>query len=246
MKKWEKYLKSLGLSETESRLYLETLKMGPSSVQDIARVTNLSRVSVYSIIENLTKLGLMTSVQKQKKTLYAVEPPERIISLAEKKNNEMTQALKEIKSNIQELKLAQSGDKPVVKMYEGSEVFLAMQEDMLLSKVDQISEFGNLDEIDKVYPYDKLKPLHKKITDLKVKRRIIYQTKNKLKRIDELGKKIKYLNDNVKHFGGDFFLYKDTVWLSSFAGTQITVMIKSQEIKDTLQCAFDILWDSIK
>jgi len=246
MKKWEKYLKNLGLSETESKLYLEVLKMGPSSVQDIARKTDLSRVSVYSLIENLTKLGLMTSVQKKKKTLYAVEPPERIISLAEKKEQDIHQALKEIKSNIQELKLAQSGDRPIVKMYEGSEVFLAMQEDMLLSKVDQISEFGNLDEIDKIYPYEQLKPLHKKITNLKVKRKIIYQTKNKLTRIDEPGKKIKYLNDDIKYFGGDFFLYKDTVWLSSFSGKQITVMIKSQEIKDTLQCAFDILWDSIK
>ena len=100
MQKWEKYLQNLGLSETESKLYLESLKMGPSSVQEIAKKTGLSRVSVYSIIENLTKHGLMTSVQKGKKTLYAVEPPEHIVALAEKRDQSMHQALKEIKGNI--------------------------------------------------------------------------------------------------------------------------------------------------
>ncbi|MBU1179424.1 hypothetical protein KJ885_00590 [Patescibacteria group bacterium] len=246
MDKWEKYLQGLGLSETESKIYLEVLKMGPSAVQEIAKVAGLSRVSVYSIIESLTKLGLMTSVQKGKKQLYAVEPPERLINLADKKANAIERMKKEIKEQIQELKLIQAGDKPIVKMYEGPEAFMAMQEDLLNLKSGKICEFGNLDEINRVYPYERLKPFHQKLAKKKIDRKIIYQTKEKLTREKEPGKQIKYLNNKIKTFRGDFFFYDDTVWLSNFSGKQITVMIKSKEIKETLQAAFDILWDCLK
>ncbi len=238
-------MQTLGLSETEAKVYLEVLKMGPSPVQEIATVVGLSRVSIYAVIESLTKLGLMTSMEKGKKQLYAVEPPERVAALAEKRASDLGAVVKEIKNSIQELKLLQSGEKPIVKMYEGPEAFLAMQEGVLNSKTRDTYEFGNLDEINKVYPYEQLAPFHKKLSKIKFNRRIIYQTKNKLTRPSEPNKKIKYLDQNVKTFKGDFFFYDDTVWLSSFSGKQITVMIKSKEIKETLQAAFDLLWDSL-
>ena len=245
LEKWKKYFRALGFSETESRLYLEVLEMGPSSVQEIAKVVGLSRVSVYAVIETLTRSGLMTSVEKGKKRLYAAEPPERIVSLAEKKASDLGAAVKGIKNSIQELKLAQAGEKPIVKMYEGSEVFVAMQEDLLANRPEQICEFGNIDEIDRLYPYERLAPLHKQLAKLKLKRRLIYQTKEGLRRPDEPNKQIKYLKGETKYFPGDFFIYKDTVWLVSFSGKQITVMIKSRAIKETLQAAFDILWESL-
>lgn len=245
LENWKKYLGLLGLSETESKIYLETLKMGPSPVQEIARAAGLSRVSVYAAIESLTKLGLMTSVEKGKKKVYAVEPPERVAALAEKRASDLGAVVKEIKNSIQELKLAQAGEKPIVKMYEGPEAFLAMQEDLVSAKPEATCEFGNLDEINKVYPYERLQPFHHKLAKMKIRRRIVYQTKNKLLRPEESGKQIKYLSEDVKIFRGDFFFYNDTAWLSSFSGKQITVMIKSQAIKETLQTAFDILWNSL-
>lgn len=244
MDKWNKYLQLLGLSDTESKIYLEVLKMGPSPVQEIAKKIGLSRVSVYSLIESLTKIGLMTSVEKGNKQLYAAEPPERIISLAENKANNLKISIQEIKSSIQELKLVQSGDRPVVKMYEGIEAFVAIQEDVTNSNIDQMCEFGNLDDVDITYPYEALEPFYKKLAKTKFERKLIFYTKTKTPRTSEPNKKIKYL-ENTKEFHGDIFFYGNTVWLSGFKGRQITVMIKSQEIKDTLQAVFDIAWGSI-
>lgn len=248
MDKWTKYLQLLGLSDTESKIYLEVLKMGPSPVQEIAKKIGLSRVSVYSLIESLTKLGLMTSVEKGKKQLYTAEPPERIISLAENKVNNLKASIQEIKSSIQELKLVQSGDKPVVKMYEGPEAFLAIQADVLNSKFDQMCEFGNIDEVDRVYPYNEgvRNDFFKKLSKLKADRKLVFLSKDKKPRTVESNKTIKYLDSNKFNFFGDIFFYKDTIWLSSFKGKQISVVIKSKEIKDTLQAAFDIIWENIK
>lgn len=246
-KKWNKYLRLLGLHDSEVAVYLEVLKSGPSPVQHIAKETKLSRVTVYSAIEELAKIGLMTSVEKGKKQVYATEPPERIVSLAENKMNSLKSTIQEIRSNIDELKLLQSGDKPVVKMFEGLEAFGVIQDDVLHQKnMELMCEFGNLDEIDRVYPYEEgtREKFYNKLSTLKTDRRLIFYSKNKQEKYNEKNKTIKFL-DGEKKFYGDIFFYNDTVWLSSFKTKPITVMIKSQEIKDTLQAAFDILWESL-
>lgn len=246
MSKWNKYLNLLGLTDSEASIYLAVLKSGPETVQNIAKIVGLSRVTVYAAIESLTKHGLMTSVEKGKKQFYAVEPPERLVSLAENKTSQMQSMIKEIKDNIQELKLIQSGDKPVVKMYEGVEAFAAIQEDVLQAKTDLICEFGNRDEIDRVYPYGqevRSKYLGKLATK-PAERRLIYISKNKQPRNVEKNKIIKFLPDSY-NFTGDIFFYEDKIWLSNFQDKQLAVMIKSKELKDTLQAMFDIIWDAV-
>lgn len=246
--KWNKYLRLLGLQGSEVTVYLEVLKSGPSPVQDIAKATKLSRVTVYSAIEELSKQGLMTSVEKGKKQVYAAEPPERIVSLAETKMNGLKTTIQEIRSNIDELKLLQSGDKPVVKMFEGVEAFGAIQEDVLQQNkgIDRMCEFGNLTVIEQTYPYgQKMRDDFKnRLAKMDFERQLIFISKNKTPNPIEGNKHTKYLPDTV-NFYGDVFMYNDTIWLSSFKSKQMAVMIKSKEIKDTLQAAFDLLWKSL-
>jgi len=248
MDKWKKYLQLLGLTEGETGVYLSVLKSGPRPVQEIAKDAGFSRVTVYAAIESLAKMGLMTSVEKGKKQVFAAEPPERIVSLAENKMNSIKNTIQEIKGNIDELKLVQSGDKPVVKMFEGVEAFGAIQEDVLKSKIDLMCEFGNLDEINNFYPYDKnvREKYYDKLAATKMRRKLIYLSTDKSPKRIEPNKEIKYLDDkSVKPFFGDIFFYDNTVWLSSFKGRQIAVMIKSKELKDTIQAAFDIIWEKL-
>ena len=237
----------LGLSDGEVNVYLVSLQLGPESVQEIAKKTGLSRVSVYSSIEALTKLGLMTSVEKGKKQLYTAEPPERIVSLAENKVSRLKAMTEEIKDDIEELKLVQNGDKPIVKMFEGLEAFSAIQDDVLKTEIHQMCEFGNLDEINRVYPYEaKVRSdyLGKLAKRANMKRRLIFLSKNTKPNTIEDNKEIKYLDINKFRFFGDIFFYNDTVWISNFKNRQISVMIKNQEIKDTFQAAFEILWEN--
>ena len=83
MKKWREILSSVGLTDSEQKVYLSALEAGESSVQHLAKKTKLSRVTVYSVIETLTQHGLMSSVEKGKKTYYIAEPPERLITYGE-------------------------------------------------------------------------------------------------------------------------------------------------------------------
>ena len=80
MAQWEKLLRSLGFNESEAKLYLVSLEMGPSPVQDIAKKAKVSRVTAYAAIEKLNEFGLMSTAQRNKKHLYAAESPERLVS----------------------------------------------------------------------------------------------------------------------------------------------------------------------
>jgi len=249
MTKWEKYFQLLGLNDSETKIYLAVLKSGPETVQNIAKSVGLSRVTVYAAIEALTRQGLMTSVEKGKKQFYASEPPERIVSLAENKTTQMQAIISEIKENIQELKLVQSGDKPVVKMFEGVEAFAAIQEDVLLSETSRICEFGNIDEIDRVYPYgqEARKKYFGRLAQKPAERQLIFLSKEKKQRTVEPNKTIKYLPDSYNfNFTGDIFFYDDKIWLSNFKDRQLAVMIQNKELKDVVQSMFDIIWKTLE
>ncbi len=245
MEKWQKYLQILGLTDAESKVYLYSLKAGPQSVLEIARSVKLSRVTIYNVIGSLTKLGLMTSIEKGKKQVYAAEPPERVVALANNRINSMQATVKEINHHINELKLMESGDKPVVKMYEGMEAFRALQEDVLNTKTEEVFEYGNLDDIDILYPNRYDQPYFKKLIKKKINRKIIFLSKKQEPGV------VKKDNNHIIYtnkgdFHGDIVVYDDIVWMSSFKGKQIAVMIKDKDITSTVKYAFDNLWDKVK
>lgn len=105
MAQWEKLLRSSGFNESEANLYLTSLEMGPSPVQEIAKKAKVSRVTAYAAIEKLNEFGLMSTVQRNKKHLYAVESPERLVSFVSGRIQEMRATFEEIKDSVSELKL---------------------------------------------------------------------------------------------------------------------------------------------
>lgn len=244
MNNWEKYLKQIGLTESEVKVYFSVLKSGPATVQNIAKDVKFSRVTVYTTIAGLTKQGLITSIEKGKKTFYTAEPPYRLITLAENRQRQMETMIDDMKNNLQELALIQGGEKPTVKLYEGLEAFAAIQEDCLNTKFDVMYEFGNKDEIGRVYPYAEgvRKDFHMKLAKMKIQRRIIFMTKDPRTQTPADNLKNKYLDPKNFNFSGDIFLYGDTIWLSNFKGRQIAVMVKNKELAQTFRTFFDMLW----
>jgi len=245
-KDWQQYLQSLGLTENEAKVYLVGLEEGPQSVQVLAKQTKLSRVTVYAIIESLTRFGLMTSVQKGKKHVYAVEPPERLITFGQQQAQKMESVVEEMQKRIQELKLVASGDKPVVRLFEGKEAFQFIQDDFLESGATEIREFGNLDQI--VENLDQsldLNPFYEDLDKKGVVRKLVYATKKDQLRPSTNLKKIVKLPGEADFFG-DIFLYDDRVALSDFHDHHIVVIIESKVVAETIRKMFDLLWKKLE
>ena len=71
-------LKEIGMAEKEAKVFLASLELGSSAVQEIAKKADINRATTYVIIEKLMKKGLMSSVEKGKKDFFQTEDPEKI------------------------------------------------------------------------------------------------------------------------------------------------------------------------
>ena len=68
------YLRTLGLSHDEAKVYLELLK-APASHLELARTTGVNRTKVYRIIDDLEKRSLVTARTDDRGTLLTASDP---------------------------------------------------------------------------------------------------------------------------------------------------------------------------
>lgn len=237
---WNQLLKNLGLSENESLLYLTSLENGQKTVQELSELTKLSRVTIYALIESLKNQGLVTSVEKGKKTLFTAEPPQRLLNFGEQRLQEMKATVSEMKAGLDELDLKARGEKPSVKLFEGDESMKALTEDIIESKPKELYEFEDLDAFRSLPESKNYKDLNKKLEKMKTKTTLIYRIKEILPKKFNENEKV-YAIKSLDDFHGSILTYSNKVALSVYKNKQMVVLIESQELADTIKKIFDIL-----
>lgn len=244
MAQWKKILRSLGLTDSETIVYLLSLELGPVPVQEIARKAGVSRMTTYTAIESLAARGLMSSLQRGKKMLYTAENPERLISFVQNKIGEVESTKREIEASLDELRLKQRGEKPAVKLLEGVEGLRTYLEDVVSTKPNNTCELFNAHTINAVFDPEELRPLKTTLSRLNVHGRALHVGELKIPSRREVESLM--INRPHKNFSGDIFVYGNKVAFSTLHGKIITVIIESQEIADTVQALFDLAWDGEK
>src|SRR3989338_6412357 len=84
-----KILEDLGLSEKEAKVYLASLELGESAPAEIAKHAGINRDTTYVIAEKLVKDGLMSQLEKDKKTYFMAENPEQLLRLLRKQEQDI-------------------------------------------------------------------------------------------------------------------------------------------------------------
>ena len=74
--KGSELLKYVGLDESESKVYLALLDLGPSNISAIAKKAKIHRPVLYKLLPTLEGRGIVSQVVKKKRHLYAAESPE--------------------------------------------------------------------------------------------------------------------------------------------------------------------------
>lgn len=72
------FLQEIGLTKSESEIYLTLLKLGKCSVKQIAANTNIQRPNIYDALEKLKEKGLVTSITENKVQLFNALPPSKL------------------------------------------------------------------------------------------------------------------------------------------------------------------------
>lgn len=114
-------LLQLDLSEKEAETYLTLLSIGTNPVSIIANRAELTRTTVYSILENLHKKGLVTYFEKNKVRYYSAERPEIILSMLDRQIRESNLKKKRFQELMPELRnlINKDAGTPQVRYFEG-------------------------------------------------------------------------------------------------------------------------------
>lgn len=148
-----RYLKNIGLSDGEIRVYEAMLSIGASSLNKIQEKTGIERRNIYDILNKLIEKGLTTyTIEKSRKT-FQITHPKKIISYLEDKKKEIEKVEKDIQPNIPSLTQLFNEVKKEIRaeVFRGNEAIKALLEEGLEYK-ENYWIGGNLG-LHKYFPY---------------------------------------------------------------------------------------------
>jgi HTH-type transcriptional regulator, sugar sensing transcriptional regulator len=234
-------LKSLGMLDSEVRVYLATLELGPSTVLDIAKHTKLSRPATYTAIDALTARGLMSAVQRAKKRLFAAEHPDRLLAYAKRQEHELEAKVADLARAIPDLALRVGGEKPIVKSYEGKGGLQAIIEDMRSTHPERLDEITNVDAMRSVLSDEDLAPLRKEYDRIRTNIRGLYAGSARPSAADA-----RLLPPELASFKGTIEIYDNKVAFVTFGGNIHSVIIENSDIAETMRALFGLAWEAGK
>ena len=241
----ENEIKKLGLSDKEAKVYLAVLELGQALVAEIAAHSGVIRVTVYVVLEELKKKGLISTFLKDKKTYFSAEPPERLSNLFEIEERRLKESFSGLKKIIPDLeKIYESrGERPKIRFFEGSEGINSLREDILKTKTKFLYQILPLDIIAK-------SSSERKFQDEKVKKlynisskSIYYNKKGKIFPNKSGKAEYKFLD---KKFETEIVVYGAKTAFINVKKKPTGIIIDDISVSQTIKTFFEALWKFIK
>ncbi len=243
----EKYLEDIGLSEKEAQVYLTLLAHDHSSVMTISKNTAMKRPTVYVILESLLKKGLVSTVEIGKKTNYRAEPPERLETFIKTERLAFDERASRLAEYIPALRAIQkeSGEKPVVKYFEGKEGILQMYQEFYdrtkHEKGGQMDIIFPLEPTRDLFTPEDRKKFYAERVNRKIYNRCLYtSTYEKLEDNELLS--VKKVKESLP-VTADISVYKDQVEITIFGDNPSGIFIKCKDFADTMRTLFELSWE---
>lgn len=233
-------LEKFGLSPNESACYLAALELGSASVQKIAKKSEVKRTTVYTVLEELIKKGLIAKSEAKGKTVYVAEDPNYLIRREEERKRELVDAIPELKSiyNLSE-------SKPSVKFYEGVEGLKTIYDDTLKEGRDIVA-FSDFEHMIKTMSLDWMVDYADRRAKNGIKFRGITRASAGLDQISPYDtrqkRELKILPQG--NFSTEINIYGNKVAMMSFRNP-MGVIIEDKAIAATLRIVFENLWRSL-
>ncbi|MEI8060990.1 MAG: helix-turn-helix domain-containing protein [Candidatus Berkelbacteria bacterium] len=233
-------LKSIGLNDNESKVYLAVLELGASTVLPISKKSGIKRTYCYDILESLLKKGFVSHFSKNGRRRYLAADPKQIEALLENKLNRFSEALPQLRSIYNS-----SPEKPTIRFFEGKEIKNIYE---MLPSAKYIDSIASPEYI---YQYlgNYFDEIVKLIAKKKVAVREIVPEKNKdagyIKNFQKPDEELRFLPKEVQ-LSTDIIIFDDKVALISFAKKVHAVLIESSSIVETQRYMFDLIWQMAK
>jgi len=239
-------LKTIGLTESETKVYLALLGLGSSTKGPIVDKSGVASSKIYELLEKLIQKGLVSSVTKSGVKHFEAAAPSRLLDYLKEKESQLKEQEKQLEKLVPELELKRS----IVGIGSETQVFKGMKgaatsfDDILktLKKGDEYFVLG----ISKFTPHFErfVVNFHKKRAKQGIKCKIIV---NELAK--DIGKKLQPIAlTKVKYVQKELFtpvvfiLYKDKT-LISIGLDEVFIQVRSKNLTDGLKSYAKYLWN---
>lgn len=247
-------LLKLGLTDKEARVYLAALELGGDTAQNIAKKAAVNRATTYVIAENLMSLGLLSSHEEGKKTVFVAESPNELANILTAQERELESRKRYLDESLNALMAIYNthGNKPSVRYFEGFDGLVALDRygRERFKKGTEMVGITPIDIIEENFPTRRKEAVSERIK-LGIKSRMIYTHKG--------GAIPDYVNQNELRDG--VFLSRDVfpidnsitiydgwgVKIYNFSkGQPFGVLIQSADFARNMKQMFELAWIGAK
>lgn len=241
-----KDLEQFGLGEKEARVYLASLELGPATAAEIAQKAGVKRATTYTEIELLMDMGLMSTYEHNKKTLFSAESPEALKRIIKNQEENLKTAASSLEGILPALLSMHNyaGEKPKVRFFEGKEGLLTMQEDFLKTKDKKVEAVYNVDDYYRIFSEDERKHYYQSCLKKKIFTRALYNRREGAFDKAVTMVKDRYVPNKIFSFSSDITIYSDKVAIASLQEKLMGVIIENRQIADTLRAVFNLAWEA--
>ncbi|MFH1670309.1 MAG: helix-turn-helix domain-containing protein [Patescibacteria group bacterium] len=243
-------LKSFRLTNKETKIFLKVLELGSQPASNIARVCEMPRNTVRSILDGLVKKGLMVKTRRANTQYYATEKKENLIrSLKHKKvraEEEIDNQIKLLEAYGDELSTRHwAKSRPRITFYEGTAGLEKVYEDTLTAKNGLKSWASYDDMLDSMPEY--FETYFKRRAKKKIPMRSIHPDTPAAR--EGQARDMQELRDSALvpvdkfNWSPEIQVYNDKINITSWK-EKLGIIIESEEIADALRTIFDMSYEA--
>lgn len=249
----EQALIKLGLSEKEAKVYLSTLELGEDTVQNIGKKAGVNRATTYVILEKLMGLGLVSTVEHDKKAKFIAENPSELANILEEQQRELEgrkHQLDDLMNQLMAVYNTKKG-KPTVRYFEGADGLETLDKlgvEALKKGGEQLSIMP-VDIVEKLFSNRRASGVNNRVK-MGVRSRTIYThtepipeevNKQQLRDAIFLPREKLPINASVQihpDWGVKFYTFEE--------GHYLGVLIQSPVLANNMKVIFDLAWAGAK
>jgi len=240
------HFEQYGLSKNEAAVYAASLELGPATADQLAKHSGVKRSTTYLQIEALQEMGLMSSYEEGRKTLFTPESPENLSRLIDRQKAELDLRQKELGQQLPELirSFESAGERPVVRFYQGKEGIVSVREEMLRVKNKETFVIFAADEMETLFTDEERNEYTLRRDKLGIKLNLLYSRKSGPFQSEAPSTtNRKYLGKEIDDFFTDIIIYDNKVAFFSMKGETFCVVIENQNVSESLKTLFKLIWN---
>lgn len=251
-------LKKSGFEETEAKVYLAMLELGPATVSEITSKAAINRTLGYHVLKKLGWHGLVDGVSgKGKYQRYIAKHPRYLLQFVKNKKQSWERRLEEMTRGLPELvSLYKIAEKPVVRYQEGNQGVKNIYLETLESKTEILSILDLEDwETPEFYQFGK--EYTKERSQRKIHERIlVLDTPPGHRWMENYRGSFTYTHyrwiapmdvPGILEFGGEMNIYENKVMMAiTKEPHRIGIIIESTPLVNILKGMFELAWKVAK